>query len=153
MYESIGLRFRWRALLDDLLNYWYWRGVLHASGHRDHVAGLLSTPPPREIELDLDLASGMAAAARRLDERRPRSVRFVYGEHVIATVPERDGAERLRGVHLPEMIARHFAHEYLRAAARAGAIPHALPALPDQILDGSVAREASPPRARPALVG
>jgi hypothetical protein len=71
---------------------------------------------------------------------------------VIGTVPERDGAERLRGIHLREMIVRHFAHQYLRAAARAGAIPHGLPTLPDEIVNESAAREASPPRARPALV-
>lgn len=154
VYESIGLRFRWRALLDDLLSYWYWRGIVHASGGREHVAALLSNaPPPREVELELDLADGIAAAEKRLDERRPRSVRFVYGEHMIITVPERDGAERLRGIHLREMIARQFAHQYLRAAARAGAIPHGLPALPDQILNASPALETSPQRARPALVG
>ena len=154
VYESVGLRFRWRALLDDLLNYWYWRGIIHATDHRDHVAVLLSNAPaPREIELELDLADGIATAARRLDERRPNSVRFVYGEHAIGTVPERDGAERLRGVHLPELIARHFAHEYLRAAARAGAIPHGLPALPEHIVNGSAARDTNPQRARPALVG
>jgi GT2 family glycosyltransferase len=153
VYEWAGLRFRWRALVEDLLNYWYWRGVVQASGGEHHVAALLSNAsPPREIELELDLAGGIAAAEQRLDELRPNSVRFVYGEHVIGTVPERDGAERLRGIHLREMIVRHFAHQYLRAAARAGAIPHGLPALPDEIVNESAAREASPPRARPALV-
>jgi len=153
MYERIGLRFRWRALLEDLLNYWYWRGIVHASGGRNTVPILLSNaPPPREIELELDLAGGIAAAEKRLDERRPNSVRFVYGEHVIGSVPGRDGAERLRGIHLREMIVRHFALQYLRAAARAGAIPHGLPALPDEILNGSAAGD-SPQRARPVLVG
>jgi len=153
MYERIGLRFRWRALLEDLLNYWYWRGIVHASGGRNNVPILLSNaPPPREIELELDLAGGIAAAEKRLDERRPNSVRFVYGEHVIGSVPGRDGAERLRGIHLREMIVRHFALQYLRAAARAGAIPHGLPALPDEILNGSAAGD-SPQRARPVLVG
>jgi len=154
MYERIGLRFRWRALLEDLLNYWYWRGIVDASGGRDHVAALLSNAPhPREIELELDLLGGIAAAEKRLDEFRPKSVRFVYGEQVIGTVPERDGTERLRGIHLRELIVRHFAHQYLRAAARVGAIPRGLPALPDEILNRSEARETSPEPARPALVG
>jgi len=153
MYEWIGLRFRWRAVLEDLLNYWYWRGIAHASGGKHQLAALLSNaPPPREIELELDLADGIAAAEKQLDEHRPRSVRFVYGEHVVITVPERDGAERLRGVHLREMIARHFAHQYLFAAASAGDIPPGLPALPDKILKDCEPREITPQRARPALV-
>ena len=135
-YERIGLRFRWRALLDDLLDYWYWRGIAQASGGSEKVAAmLLKAPPPMEPELELDLARGIADAERRVDDVRPRRVRFVYGEHLIGTVPERDGAERLRGLHLREIIARHFAREYLRAAARAGAIPDGLPALPAEIIE------------------
>jgi hypothetical protein len=154
MYEWIGLRFRWRALLEDLLNYWYWRGIVHASGGRDHVSALLSNaPPPRQIELELDLAGGIPAAEMQLDELRPHSVRFVYGKEVIGSLAERDGAERLRGSHLREMIVRHFAQQYLRAAGRAGAIPNTLPALPDDILNGSAAREPSPQRPRSVLVG
>jgi len=152
-YERVGLRFRWRALLDDLLVYWYWRGILQASGGMDELAAMLrKAPPPAEPDLELDLARGIADAEHRLDELRPRSVRFVYREHPIGTVPERDGVERLRGIHLREMIVRHFAHEYLRAAARARAIPHGLPALPAEIMNASATRPTSPPHARPRLV-
>jgi glycosyltransferase involved in cell wall biosynthesis len=154
MYERIGLRFRWRALLEDLLDYWYGRGLVHARGGRDDVAALLRSTPdsPREIELELDLAGGIGAAEKQLDERRPRSVRFFYGQHIIGTVPQRDGAERLRSIHLREMIVRRFGREYLRAAARAGAIPHSLPALPTEVLNESPARETGPERTRPAPV-
>jgi len=152
-YERMGLRFRWRALLEDLLDYWYWRGVVDASGGAEQVGVMLrKAPVPAEIELELDLARGIAEAETRLDELRPRSVRFVYGEHVIGTVPERDGAEGLRGIHLREMIVRHFAREYLRAAARAGAIPQGLPTLPAEILDASATSRTSPRPARPSLV-
>ena len=102
---------------------------------------LRKAPVPAAPELELDLARGIAEAEHRLDELRPRSVRFVYGEHVIGTLPERDGAERLRGIHLRETIVRHFAREYLRAAARAGAIPNGLPALPAEILNESATRD------------
>jgi hypothetical protein len=152
-YERIGLRFRWRALLEDLLDYWYWRGIVQASGGTEQLSAMLrKAPVAAETELELDLARDIAEAEHRLDELRPRSVRFVYGEHLIGAVPERDGAERLRGVHLREMIVRHFAREYLRAAARAGAIPHGLPASPAEILDGSPTRHTSPRPARPSLV-
>ena len=149
-YERIGLRFRWRALLEDLLDYWYWRGIVQASGahgtsgcHAPEGAGCRRSPNWSWI-----LRRGIAEAERRLDELRPRRVRFVYGEHLIGTLPERDGAERLRGIHLREMIVRHFAREYLRAAARAGAIPHGLPALPAEVMNESAPRdtERRPPR-------
>jgi hypothetical protein len=152
-YERIGLRFRWRALLEDLLDYWYWRGIVQASGGMEHVAAMLrNAPAPAEPELELDLACGIAEAEHKLDELRPRSLRLVYGKHLIATAPERDGAERLRGIHLREMIVRHFPRKYLRAAALAGAIPDVLPALPAEILNESATLHASPRRARPALV-
>jgi hypothetical protein len=147
-YERIGLRFRWRGLLEDLLDYWYWRGIVQASGGTEQVAAMLRRAPvPPEPELELDLAQGIAKAKRRLDELRPRSARFVYGEHTIGTVPERDGAERLRGIHLSEMIVRHFAREYVRAAARAGAIPPALP--PAEILNEPATGHTSRRHARP----
>lgn len=152
-YERIGLRFRWRALLDDLLDYWYWRGIAQASGGTEKLAAMLQkAPPPMEPELELDLACGIADAERRVDEVRPRGVRFVYGEHLIGTVPGRDGAERLRGLHLREIIVRHFAREYLRAAARAGAIPDGLPALPAEIREESAPPQAKQRPRRSALV-
>jgi glycosyltransferase involved in cell wall biosynthesis len=152
-YERIGLRFRWRALLEDLLDYWYWRGVVQASGTTEQVAAMLQkAPAPPEPDLELDLALGIVEAEQRLDDLRPRSVRFVYGQHVIGTLPERDGAERLRGSHLREMIVRHFAREYLRAAARAGAIPDGLPVLPPEIINESAPRQTELRRRRSALV-
>jgi GT2 family glycosyltransferase len=151
-YERSGLRFRWRALLEDLLDYWYWRGIVQASTTEQVAAMLQNAPVAAEPELQLDLAEGMAEAERRLDELRPRSVRFVYGEHLIGTVPERDGAERLRGLHLREMIVRHFAREYLRAAARAGAVPPAFPKLPPEILNEPATGRTGPLLARPRAV-
>jgi GT2 family glycosyltransferase len=152
-YERIGLRFRWRALLEDLLDYWYWRGIVQASGAPEHVAAMLQkAPPPTGPELELDLARGISEAERRVDEMRPRRVRFVYGEHLIGTLLERNGAERLRGIHLGEIIVRHFAREYLRAASRAGAIPHGLPALPAEILNESTTHHTEPRPPRSALV-
>jgi GT2 family glycosyltransferase len=152
-YEWMGLRFRWRALLEDLLDYWYWRGIAQATGGTARLAALLqNAPPPMEPELELDLARGIGDAERRVDEVRPRRVRFVYGPHLIGTLPERDGAERLRGLHLREMIVRHFAREYLRAAARGGAIPQGLPALPAEIMNESVRDHTEPRPPRSALV-
>jgi len=49
----MGLRFRWRALLEDLLDYWYWRGIAQATGGTARLAALLqNAPPPMGLGLD-----------------------------------------------------------------------------------------------------
>jgi hypothetical protein len=81
-----------------------------------------ATPP----ELTLDLACGIDAAMAELDARRPRSVRLTIGRQFVGEVPAEPGAERLRGEHLPRVIARRVEREYLRAAAAAGLVPAVL---------------------------
>jgi hypothetical protein len=128
-YEVARLRFRWRARLEDLLDYSYWRGVATAAGSRDALRALLDRAPHAgPPELTIDLAAGLEAAKAALDGRRPRSVRLILGVQHIADVPADPGAERLRGEHLPRIIVRRCAREYLRAAQAAGIVPPALSA-------------------------
>lgn len=127
VYEAARLRFRWRAVLEDLLVYAYWRGVSAACGSRAQLDRLVAgIPPAEDPELVLDLAAGIASARARVDASRPRSLRLVYGSAQVGDVPARAGAEPLRGVHLPRLLVKDFALEYLRAAAAAGALPPAL---------------------------
>jgi glycosyltransferase involved in cell wall biosynthesis len=127
VYEAPRLRFRWRALLEDLLDYWYWRGVADAAGGKARLESLLRAHViDSEPELVLDLARGLTAAKARLDAIRPRSVRLRYGAEAIGDVLPEAGAEPLSGAHLSRLIVRRFALEYLRAADRAGALPGAL---------------------------
>ena len=129
LYEAARLRFRWRALLEDLFEHAYWRGVAQAAGARSALAALLERAPAAAApELTVDLAHGIAAARAELDRCRPQSVRLLYGDEAIADIPADPGAERLRGDHLPRIIARCVTLEYLRAASRAGAIPATLSA-------------------------
>jgi hypothetical protein len=136
VYEWFRLRFRWRARVEDLLAYWYWRGVATAATRRDQMAALISSVPrSRDGSLTLDLACGFQAAEARLDELRPSSLRLVFGPHFIGELDEAPGAEPLRGIHLRRLVAHHFANEYLRAACLAGALPEVLvnPALQRQL--------------------
>jgi GT2 family glycosyltransferase len=127
-YEVPRLRFRWRALLEDLLDYWYWRGVAHAAGDRGRLRDLLVKCPPRGApELAVDLAAGIRAARAQLGASGPASLRLMYGQEHVGDVGAEPGAERLRGEHLPRIIVRDMAQQYLRAASRAGGIPSPLP--------------------------
>jgi glycosyltransferase involved in cell wall biosynthesis len=132
-YASARLRFRWRALLEDLLDYAYFSGVAAAGGPPAPSIREASIEP----ELTLDLAQPIADAESTLDRARPRSVRLLYHVHFIADVRAAAGTERLRGAHLRRLIAHDFALEYLRAASRAGALPPILGAIADE-LDGPV---------------
>jgi len=142
-YEVAHLRFRWRARLEDLLDYSYWRGVATAAGSRDALRALLDRAPRASPpELTIDLAAGLDAAKAALDLRRPRSVRLILGAEHIADVPADPGAERLRGEHLARIIVRRCAREYLRAAEAAGIVPPALSAAAPATDSGSEPHDA-----------
>jgi GT2 family glycosyltransferase len=127
MSEMARLRFRWRAVLERLLYYSYWRGVAEASGGRDRFRQLFDRAPKGEVpEITIDLRDGIEPAKRLVDTKRPASARLMFaGEHV-GDIGAEAGAERLRGEHLPKLLVERFALEYIRAASKAGAVPWSL---------------------------
>jgi GT2 family glycosyltransferase len=126
LYELLRLRFRWRVRVEDLLTYWYWRGVATATGRHDRLAVLLAAKPPLHGPCVIDLECGLDLAEEQLETLRPASVRLVYGKHIVGELPEAPGAESLRAIHLRRIIARQFANEYLRAAFLSSAVPEVL---------------------------
>jgi GT2 family glycosyltransferase len=117
--EAARLRTRWRRLLDDLLLYWYWRGV-GESLEPAAVARLCGSAPAGDaVSYELDLRQGPCAAMQELDRVRPEALRLRWGSLVIGTVPPQPGAEPLRGRHLPSLIQR-FARPLGEALARPG---------------------------------
>jgi GT2 family glycosyltransferase len=106
--EEARLRTRWRRLLDDLLSYWYWRGVgeslvgasLDGVRHRAMFSD--------EDAYDVDLQIGLDAAMRQLDAAVPSAVRLRWGRLVVGTIPAEPGAEPLRGCHLPGVLRNRF---------------------------------------------
>ncbi len=131
-YEAMRLRFRWRNLITHLLGYWYWRGVAETIGARDELERLVpgDTNPPKvdAPEVVVDLAAGYDRAAARLDALRPRSITLVFDTQPIGVVPDRPGAEPLRGEHLKPLLARDFAAALLRALAASGRLGPAMDA-------------------------
>jgi hypothetical protein len=109
LLEAARLRTRWRRLLDDLLGYWYWRGVGEALG-QDSVTELCRTNgSPQGVMYDLDLSHGLSAATREIEEAQPEGVRLFWGSRVIGTVAPVAGAEPLQGRHLPSLLRQRFA--------------------------------------------
>ena len=126
VFEAASLRFRWRAVLELLLDYWYWRGVAAVLHRPDELRALLAKATPGPAPMTVDLASGFVAAEAVLDAHRPAAAHLVIGEDLVATVPAYAGYERLRGAHLRPLLARWCDLSYLAVAARHGRIPEAL---------------------------
>lgn len=109
LLEAAHLRMRWRRLLDDLLGYWYWRGVRDAL-EGDSLATLCgSEPGPQAVPCDLDLSAGLRAAMQQLDAQRPHALRLWWGPRTIGVVAPEPGAEPLCGRHLPSLLRTRFA--------------------------------------------
>lgn len=106
--EAARLRTRWRRLLDDLLSYWYWRGVGESIDDRS-MAELCGGGVADAAVHDLDLRHGLSAAMQEIEEVRPQALRLRWGAEIIGIVPPEPGAEPLRGRHLPSLLRRRFA--------------------------------------------
>ncbi len=120
------LRGRWHRLLNNMLDYWYWRGVTAEIGSRHALADFLrdslshSTGDGSESEIEVDLRDGLAAAERRLDVERPAALRIRYGPWPVGHIAPQPGTERLRGVHLRRILATDLARPMLKALALEG---------------------------------
>jgi glycosyltransferase involved in cell wall biosynthesis len=126
-YERLRLRYRWRAVLEDLFFYSYWRGVFAAGGPPDvHETRALAASQKVDAAMDVDLAEGLAVAERRLDIERPAAMRLRHGAIPIGEEPAVYGAENLRGEHLRPLLAERLIEPYVRALALAGELPPAV---------------------------
>jgi len=120
--ERLRLRSRWRRLLDDLLTYWYWRGMAQELPTASAAAEFIDGAVAPVSELDLDLRGGMAEAQGILDETRPAAVRLRFGTQGIAHLLPVPGAEPWRGEHLVLILGMHLTRPLLRAMAQDGSI-------------------------------
>ena len=144
--EGARLRTRWRRLLDDLLSYWYWRGVAESMNYVS-VAELCRSPSLADVTAyDVDLRPGLSAAVQVVDQMRPEAVRLWWGSVAIGTVPPQPGAEPIRGRHLPSLLRRYFARPLGEALARSrncegSTIAASAPRVPDPATDEWSLRE------------
>jgi GT2 family glycosyltransferase len=130
MWEALTLRFRWRAVLEAALTYWYWRGVATALDGQPLDVGMI------DVAIDalpiVELQCGVEAAAAQLDRLQPDGVVLTLAGETFATVPARAGHEPLRGIHLRRLLAREHSTAYAQALGRAGLMP---PVLASAVLD------------------
>lgn len=120
LLEWTRSRRRWHKLLDELLDYWYWRGVIQELGSQQSLLRFLQDAPAdvgTYHEIELDLSAGLEAAEHELDKKRPDGIWVRYGEQPIGHIPPRPGAEQLRGVHLRPLLATQLAWPLLVALA------------------------------------
>jgi GT2 family glycosyltransferase len=117
--ERARLRTRWRRLLDDLLSYWYWRGVSESLAGAP-LESVRSQPVVSDAGIfDVDLRAGFDAAMSAIDAAAPASVRLNWGRLIIGTVAAQPGAEPLQGRHLPQLLRTRFAQRFAETLALA----------------------------------
>jgi hypothetical protein len=131
LLERLRARRQWRRLLDDLLGYWYWRGVAESLGSLDALVRFAEGIPGdagSPVEMVIDLSEGVPAAVARLDQARPAAARIMYGPHLVGRIAPRPGTEPLAGRHLRPLIDALLAAPLLDAMAQERAIPSSLDA-------------------------
>jgi hypothetical protein len=121
----LRLRGRWRATRDDLLFYWYWRGVADAldgspfDRFRQEVVSRL--PPPPELPA-IDLRHGLTAAMHEIDRLNAPGVILHHGGLHVGTIPAQPWAEPLRGRHLPLLLGTTLRAPLSQALAAAAGL-------------------------------
>jgi hypothetical protein len=152
--EAVKLRFRWRRLVEGLLDYHYWRGIAAASGTRRRLAEIAATAPQPPEPVAIDLSCGLEAAEQRVEALRPESIRFVFGGTTIGTVPYAPGLEPLRAGHVRPLAAQLFSWPLLCALAEQGEMPGILRAAFTRYVQRQhstrAARTSDPGAGRPA---
>ena len=139
--EAARLRTRWRRLLDDLLSYWYWRGVGEALGGTS-ASELTPAPDGSPALYALDLQRGLTHAAAEIDRVRPQALSLRWGSLVVGTVAPELWSEPLQGRHLRSLLRTRFITTFRQTLALAhgepvtnGGVaeqPHALARLDDR---------------------
>jgi cellulose synthase/poly-beta-1,6-N-acetylglucosamine synthase-like glycosyltransferase len=134
--EALKLRNPWRRWMNDLRDYWYWRGVAAEIGSLRALTELVNSrptaPDPADRILHVDLRRGLQAAAALIDRERPAGATIAYGDRLIGAIPPAPGAEPLRRVHLGPFLAQNLSYELLTALADAHAAGNP-PGLPDNV--------------------
>jgi glycosyltransferase involved in cell wall biosynthesis len=116
------LRTRWREVIDDLLFYWYWRGVGDALKNtsfdrfREEITSAL--PPPPDLPC-LDLQHGLEAAMHELDDLDAPGVALHYRGVYVGTIAPKPWAEPLRGRHLRPLLSMSLHAPFAEALATA----------------------------------
>jgi len=124
--EKLRFRWRWRYIVDKILCYFYWLGVVKELGSlralNDFLKDGLSDTQRKDGEVEIDLREGLEAAERRLNEERPESLRIRYGKELIGRILPEPGVERLQGCHLRQILRNEFSGPLVKALILEGGI-------------------------------
>ena len=124
LFEWLKWRSAWRTLQSVLLFHAYWRGAALQVGSRRTLCTLLQECEVAAeawlagtTHLVLDLADGIEAAKKLLDECRPDAITVNLHDMHVGSSSAPVNAERLHGGHLRRLLATSLAHELRLALA------------------------------------
>jgi hypothetical protein len=118
--EQLQFRGKWKKLNYQLHRYWYTRGVLEELRNKQNLSDYFKSIPKFKTPddaLEIDLKSGLTAAAQLLDQLRPESIKLRYGTQIIGSIPSKPGAERLKGSHLRYILAMELSEDFIASFA------------------------------------
>ena len=124
--EGAGAVMAWLRVLYAVFGYWYARGLADALPTHAALQQLMKGAWRHELgaadHIEVDLAEGIDAALRRVDEVKPLKVTFRVGTTVVGHVPYLPGTERLGAAHAGAALARLWHRPAFAALRAAGAI-------------------------------
>jgi glycosyltransferase involved in cell wall biosynthesis len=109
--ERLHMERRWEVGFFNLREYAYFCGVAEELGSEASLRAFLeegartARRAQPSLGTPIDLADGLAAAERRLDELRPAGISLVHRGSLVGTLPPEPGAEPLAGRHLRGILA------------------------------------------------
>jgi GT2 family glycosyltransferase len=118
--EALKMRRRWRKAVGAIHGYWYWRGVADSFGSEAAFDEYMEDVPAVAADAqvhEVDLADGLEAVERHLDEQRPAGIHLRFGAYEVGSVMPVTFAEPLRAAHLRPLLADRFAYQMVLALA------------------------------------
>jgi glycosyltransferase involved in cell wall biosynthesis len=121
LLERLKLRPVWQGLLEELLDYWYWRGLMDVFKCADALEDFVNKsdlPFHERIKtIEINLSNGIDNVEKILDHDRPDEIIVYYRKTKIGVIPFMPGRDKLRGCHLRPILADELAIPFLKALA------------------------------------
>lgn len=108
VFEKFRIRNVWYYFRALLCNYWYFKGATEEVKTENDLRPLFTACDTQSADddfIDIDLSYNLIEQQRRLDNLRPRQLRFVYGGRVLGYACAANGTENIRSGHLKNLLS------------------------------------------------
>lgn len=103
--------------------YWYWLGAAEELGTIDKLEQLKSFVQEHKetpASATVNLRNGLGNIENQIDRLRPDELHIFLDDMYVGHIPDKPGAECLKGAHLKPYILENFAYSFLLASTLTG---------------------------------